>query len=402
MFKRYTLSLYDICTHRVRFKTIALCRIAIVSLVYTAPSYAKVNEFGPIFGKYLSDTIKDEVPGYAVGLIVGDENHIMTEGVREVGKPDAMIDENTIFRLASVSKTFASSAVITLKDSDLSFDSLMLTYLPSLEFSHSEYQKKMTLGHVLSQSSGLFPQAYTNLIEDNVPYTKVVKKLKNVEFICKPGHCYSYQNVAYSLAGDVLAKVSGSTYEKVVEENIFQALGMNDSSFGLDALLASENRASPHRWVNKHKRWRVTRPKKNYYQLSPSAGVNTSVSDMVKWLEAQLGKHPGVLSESDLSVLHTPQVNVSRKRGPYRRKSWRGVSDMGYALGWRTFSFDGEPGFVHHGGWVEGFRVEMVLNKRMGIGMFFVTNSEPSVVSEIVPTFIRMYAKHASQNVTGE
>jgi len=367
-------------------------------LVYSVNAHSQTVSFGPVFEAYLTQSIQPKVPGYAVGIVTLDGTYTISLGVREIDKPEAF-DERTIFRLASISKTFTSAAVIALQKPSINFDSKLSSYLPGLVLSNPTYQTQLTLGHILSQSSGLIPHAYTNLIQAGVPYEDIIKKLQDVDFICEPGSCYSYQNVVYSLAGDALAQATNSTYEQLVEQKLFKALGMTSSSFGHTPFLEQKNRAAPHRWSKKHKRWQATTPKENYYQLSPSAGINTNLIDMIKWLEAQLGRHPEVLNDVHLQNLHAPQIKTSRKKSHYGRHSWSGVSNFGYALGWRTFDFSGEAGFVHHGGWVEGFRVEMVINRRLNIGMFFVTNSEPGLASDIVPVFIRMYLEHINKQV---
>jgi len=369
-----------------------ICTGLISAQAFCADSDLQEGKFAAVFEDYLAHTIEPNVPGYAAAIVTADGTHKITSGVRTVGV-EAPFNESTVFRIASVSKTFAPAAVVALQKPSLDFDSKLASFLPDLRLSDPAYLKKLTIGHVLSQASGLVPHAYTNLIQDNVPYSKIVKKLRDVDFICEPGSCYSYQNVVYNLAGDALAQAGDSSYEKIVENKLFRALAMKSSSFGLASLLAKENRATPHRWDNKKKRWQATQPKANYYQLSPSAGINTNLNDMIRWLEAQLGRHPDILSDADLKKMHSPRVKVTRR--PSSR--WEGASNFSYALGWRTFDFNEEQGFVYHGGWVEGFRVEMVFNRRLNIGLFFVTNSESRLANDIVPQFVRMYLQYASK-----
>ena len=71
-----------------------------------------------------------------------------------------------------------------------------------------------------------------------------------------------------------------------------------------------------------------------------------------------------------------------------------------YALGWRTFSFNGQPGFIHHGGWVDGVRAEMVFNRELDIGMVFLSNYAGGIISEVVPEFIKLFLKTSKQTNT--
>ena len=354
--------------------------------------------FQLFFEHYLNKNINPQVPGYAIGIFAKGTTFTQTFGVRKLGVVEK-IDEETVFRLASVSKTFTPAAVVLMEDSMLNLDSTINSYLPNLQLSNPDYQSQITVRHILSHTTGIMPHAYTNLVQANVPYEKIVKKLKNVEFVCMPGDCYGYQNVVYNLAGDVIAKAGKTTYEKMVENKLFSPLGMTKSSFGLNNFLSEKNRAIPHRRIRRDTKWLAVKPKSNYYQLSPAAGVNASLNDMMNWLGAQLGKFPDVLSHTDLDHIHRPYIKTSRRRAHYGRKSWNGVSNTFYALGWRTFSFNGEENFIHHGGWVEGVRVEMVLNRRLDMGMVFLTNSEPAVAGDIVPMFIRTYLNYSSKEI---
>ncbi|MEM9101953.1 MAG: serine hydrolase domain-containing protein [Pseudomonadota bacterium] len=369
-------------------KFFVLLLLLFSSLCFGASS-STTNRLQHAFEEYLGLNFDKQLPGYAVGYFVEGESFIRTEGVRQLGSTEK-IDENTVFRLASVSKTFTPAAVAILGNKTLNFDSKITHYLSNLKLSHSEYQSQLTIRHLLSHSSGMMPHSYTNLIEANVPYQKILKQLYKVDFICQPGKCYGYQNVIYSLVGDVITKASNSSYEKIVEDKLFTPLGMQRSSFGLKNFLAEQNRATPHRHVGKGF-WKAVVPKRNYYQLSPAAGVNASIKDMMQWLKAQLGHYPQVLTLNTLDTIQQPAIKTTRERAHFKKNSWKSASDPAYALGWRTFKFKGENGFVHHGGWVEGFRVEMVFNRRLDMGMVFLTHSEPRRVSDLVPRFIKLY-----------
>lgn len=373
--------------------TVSIC----LAQELNTPSQSELNN---TFSNYLDENFGAVLPGYAIGIVI-DGKRVFTkvDGERKIGSGEP-INENTVFRLASVSKTFPAAAVGKIQSPSLDFDSFMHQLLPKVKLSNPHYQSSITLRHVLSHSTGLMPHAYTNLVQDNVPYHKIVNRLDKVNFVCSPGSCYGYQNVVYSLIGDVIAEVADTSYEQTIKERIFDPLGMKHSSFGLEAFTQATNHATPHRWDRGNKRWLATHVKENYYQLSPAAGINASLNDMLLWLETQLGLYPHIIDHALLDEIQRPHIKTSRRRAHYRNKLWDGVSDTHYALGWRTFHFRGEQGFVHHGGWVEGFRAEIVLNRRLNMGMIFLTNSEPGIASEIVPTFIRWYLDNHEENNT--
>src|SRR5690606_4761274 len=120
--------------------------------------------------------------------------------------------------------------------------------------------------------------------------------------------CYSYQNVAFSLVGDVVFAASGQFYNEAVTGRILKPLGMNDASLGLDGITASPRWAKPH--VRAGAGWKSLMPKPTYYRLAPAAGVNASISDMAQWLIAQSGRRPDVLPAPLLATLQAPIVGT--------------------------------------------------------------------------------------------
>ena len=95
----------------------------------------------------------------------------------------------------------------------------------------------------------------------------MIKKLKHAPFICRPGACYSYQNVAFSLIGDAIERRSEITYRAFVEEKIFSPLGMQDAWLGEQAPPGREL-VSPH--VRTKAGWRAA-GLNQYYKVLPAA-----------------------------------------------------------------------------------------------------------------------------------
>ncbi|TQV82584.1 beta-lactamase family protein [Exilibacterium tricleocarpae] len=342
--------------------------------------------------EYVDREIAENAAGFAVGVVVdGEVLMTNTGGFREHGV-ETTIDADTVFRLASVSKTFTSGLVASLPGLD--WDVKLNDYLSDINLSRKDYQQALSLRHLLSHTSGLMPHAYTNLVQDNVPYQKIVRRLDRVDFVCPPGRCYGYQNVVYNLAGDMIAAKEKASYESLVESRLFDPLAMHNSSFGLKAFKDTENRATPHRWDKVNQRWLPITVRENYYQLAPAAGVNSSLNDMIRWLRLQLGQFPEVIDPSALKAVHTPQVRTTRRLAHYVPPAWNGVENTHYALGWRTFDFNGEEGFLHHGGWVAGVRTEMAFNPRLNMGIVYLSNSASRHASEVVPVFLRLYFTH--------
>ncbi|WDE01296.1 serine hydrolase domain-containing protein [Thalassomonas actiniarum] len=346
------------------------------------------------FENFLLAEVAPKTPGFAVAVVLGGEAQLLKGyGVTNVSSPEK-VDLDTVFRLASVSKTFTSAAVGTLvAQGKVSWDSKLSDYVDHLSFKQPDYASALTLRHLLSHSSGLMPHAYTNLIEDRVSYKKILKKMDQVPFICAPGTCYGYQNVVYSLAGNVVEAISNNSFEQVVDTNLFKPLAMKNASYGLTAFVGNKNRAQPHKWHRPTKKWTPAKVNSNYYRVAPAAGINASIRDMKYWLMAQLGKYPAVLNDEILDEMHGKQIKTSAAQGHYRKRDWQNLGKTYYGLGWRVFDYNGRESFVHHGGWVEGTRTEMVFHEALQMGLVFLTNSETKMASKVVPTFLRLYSQ---------
>jgi beta-lactamase class C len=342
-----------------------------------------VSEFQRIVEKKLVPN----APGVALAIVADGRVRVLeTYGVKRARGSDP-VNTDTLFRLASVSKSFgATAAALLVRDGLVSWDSSVTSLLPQVQFSNPRYSDQVTVRNIMSQSTGLPTQANSNFIEEGQSFDEVVRRLRNVSFICPPGKCYNYQNVTYSLIAPIIQKKTGKTYEQYVTERIFNPLGMNTANFGVTGFKATNNYASPH--VGTRKGWAATEVNENYYRFGPAAGINASINDMARWLLAQLGHYPEVLPPM---VLNTVQSKVTRNTPAQNHYGSReGVTDSHYGLGWRVFDYRGDKNFVHHGGGVQGFRSEMVFNRELQIGMVVLTNTG-RLAGDIIFDFLDAY-----------
>lgn len=341
------------------------------------------------FEDYVRQVIAPRVPGAALTMVADGQVQVLEGfGNRAVGS-NLPVNADTVFRLASVSKTFASgAAAIAVRDKLLSWDTTVQSKVPYVEFSNPNYGRQLTLKDILAQRSGLPKHTYTHLIEEHIPYPETLERLKYVNFTCPPRKCYTYQNVVYSLSGDMIKAVSGKSYETYTTEKLFRPLNMQTASFGLDAFDASPNKAMPHVWRSKG--WSPTGTiDHNYYSVGPAAGVNASIRDMSQWLLAQLGHKPDVLP---VNLLNDMQQKITPNTlGDSHYADRDDLTNTHYGLGWRIFDFDGQKNFAHHGGWVQGYRAEVVFNRQLQIGMAFLTNSETKLARNIIFKYLDLY-----------
>ena len=325
------------------------------------------------------------VPGLAMAIV--QDGRILSArgyGVTDVVRPQA-VDSHTVFRLASLSKAFAGTmAGLLVNDGSLRWDSKVIDYVPGFHLVEPAYTSQVTVADLLSHRVGLKAHnAFDRDIEGNAEYYQVAQKLGSAPLTCAPGQCYAYQNVAFSLVGDVVFAASGSFYDQAVDRRIFKPLGMNDASLGLAGIESSPHWARPH--VRSRNGWVSVNPKPTYYRLPPAAGVNASISDMAQWLLAHTGHRPDVLPAPLLATLHAPVVSTpGEMRSGWRRDRLNAAS---YALGWRVFDYAGEK-VVFHAGAVQGYRGLTALLPGRDLGIAILWNSESSLPSGLLPTII--------------
>ena len=359
--------------------------IVLFSFLLVSNSFAgSVEEAIADFKKDFKIKLKENnVPGGAYAIISGGEVIAMEGvGIRAIGS-NAPVDENTVFRLASVSKTFASGLAAQLvEEQKFEWDDKIVSYIPEFRFKSKKYSSNLTVNHIMSQSSSLVHNAYDNLIEANYPMPKIIDMFKEIDPMCRLGECYGYQNVLYSFIQPVMEKSTSSTYTDLMHSHIFDPLQMERSSLGYEAFLETPNRAEPH--VLTRKGWVKTKVKKNYYTLLPAVGVNASVADMSKWMLAQMGKNPESFSPNVIDAVTTKRI---RTRKEMRKRNWRSVlKNAHYGYGWRIYDMGSED-LVYHGGAVAGFRTEVAYSKGKDLALVILLNSETRMGSDLNAEF---------------
>jgi beta-lactamase class C len=365
------------------------------SLAVSDPAF----KFQQELDEYMGTVIAEDTPGLAITVIV-DGKPLLTKGygISEAGGGNK-INAETVFRLASVSKTITAAAVGSLvQHNKLQWTNKLTEYLHNLNFNNPRYAQELTIQHLLSHRTGLVQHAYTNLVEENVSYRDILNRMDEVPFVCAPGTCYGYQNVVFSLIGDVIEVASNETFDEYVTRNLFEPLDMKNASFGMEKFLNNKNHATPHVRDSRAGRWKPVKVNENYYKVAPAAGANASINDMNHWLLAQLGHYPDVINSNTLHAMHEKNVKTSRGQAHNGGDYWSNkLEGTYYGLGWRVFDYGGRENYVHHGGWVQGARAEVVFHSGLQMGMVFLTNSETRLAREVVPMFLQLYSKHILQ-----
>ncbi len=338
-----------------------------------------------------------QMAGLAIA-IVKDNDIVFEKGVGVVDKgTNAPVLTSTVFRLASLSKAFASAlAGLLVRDGLIQWDTRIVNLLPTFALADTAGET-LTVRDIMSQRAGLPHNAFDNDLEGDEPYPMLVDKLRSVPLACPVGECYAYQNVAFSLIGDVTYAATGDFFYYQVEKRLFHPLHMNTATYGREALESSASWARPH--VRSGGGWRAVAPKDNYYRVPPAAGVNASINDMAQWLIAQMGGRTDVLPATLLRELHKPLVDTPRelRSSPWRRGR---LTNAHYGLGWRVFDYAGET-MIFHGGAVQGYRSLIAFLPKYRFGMVMLWNNEAALPSGLMPMVMDRYLGLPATNWAG-
>ena len=385
----------------------SLLLLFVVSVSFDAFSNASPNNSSNIntyqLGKLKKQLLKDVkselrlqgIPGGAYVLVKGDRVVALeTLGHIDKGK-SRKVNADTVFRLASVSKTFAGTlATMLSQERKLNLSAPVTRYVPKFELAKKGAADKIQLKHILSHSSGLMPNAYDNLLHENWSMDKIISRFDKVNPICKPQVCYGYQNVAFSFIEHAIEASQPKDYSTLLADRLFIPLEMKRASVGIDVFKKGSNTAQPHLLIKKlptkkkdskgnriyNYHWRQTKVTPDFYKVAPAAGVNASINDMAKWLVANLGHKPEVLSPKLLKEITKPRTKTKKDM---RRKHWKKhLTDAHYGYGWRIYQFKGKP-MIYHSGWVAGFVAEVSYSPHLDMGFALLLNAESNAINKL-------------------
>lgn len=319
---------------------------------------------------------EQSVVGLAVGIVENGKIRFLKGYGETVAGSGDPVTTDTIFRWASVSKGVAADMVAKLaEDEKLALYEPVSKYASSLRLPAGN-EHKATISDLLSHQLGIFGHADDSRLESGFDARLLRSDLARLNTICPVNSCHAYQNVAYDAASEIVEKVTGKPYEQVVLERMFRPLGMTSASVSRDGLLNAPSWARPHRGGKNSNPVEVT---DSYYRVPAAGGVNSSIKDLARWMQGQMGLEPQVLSKSVLEAVQTPRVETPREQRRMREFSER-LSNARYGLGWRIYDYAGHRVIGHRGG-VTGYRSLILFDpeKKSGVVAFWnASTSRPS------------------------
>ena len=330
-----------------------------------------------------------EVPGAAVAVVrPGVPAFTRGYGVRTLGK-SALVDEHTLFGIASNSKAFTTASLAILVDEKkLAWDDPVIKYLPEFQMYDPAVTQMMTVRDLLVHRSGLGLGAGDLMMFPATDHS-LADILRGLRYL-KPESgfraAYAYDNNMYLVAGMVLSRITGLSWEAFVTQRLLKPLGMNETVAGFSAL-KGDNIAGRHARLGPPVRglgpMKVIQAQEQD-KIDAAGGLNTSAHDVTAWFKVQLaqGKLPDgtvLWSEDQAREMWTPQTLTGNGPGPDAGHPTRSVLTA-YALGWSVGQVRNQR-ILYHSGGLMGQVTQHVLLPELGCGIAVYTNEEAGYAS---------------------
>ena len=254
----------------------------------------------------------------AIGAAIVSDKEIIAGAVgitKEGTQVPVKLDDR--WQIGSCTKTMTATIIAHLIEQDkLKWETTIGDIFPKLAPSFNSEFKNITVIELLSQHSGLQRDLYKSPFSwfkwkgQGTPTEqrlKILKIFSKKKLLFKPGTKWSYSNVGYIIAGAVIDKVSGISYEQAMKKYIFEPLCMNNSGFERYDSNNNKDHLWSHYFTGKPTQFYIIHP----FHVMNSNGASTycSISDWSKFIQDQLsgaGEQAGLLKASTYKKLQTP------------------------------------------------------------------------------------------------
>ncbi|GAA2420642.1 serine hydrolase domain-containing protein [Actinomadura vinacea] len=325
------------------------------------------------------------VPGVSVGVWVDNRAIYAAHGVDSIDDPQP-VDQDTLFLLGSVSKSFTATALMRLvADGQVELNAPVRRYVPELELADEQSAAKITVLQLLNHTAGLDWRFSAETGEGDDALAAYVARLEESELVGPPGGRSSYSQTGYNLAGRIIEKVTGQTFDRAVAALLFEPLGMSNTTYSLDEALTLGFAASHHRdedgTLSALASWKENRAN------NPGGGAISSMSDLLRWARFHLWH-----GRSDTGARVMPSQVLRQMR--QQTVELRGTSlGDGMGIGWFLRDTDGVR-IVEHGGSASGQFADLRLVPERNFAIAVASNEGPDGGLALNQAIVRWALEH--------
>jgi CubicO group peptidase (beta-lactamase class C family) len=332
-----------------------------------------------------------DVPGIAVAVVKDDRIiHAKGYGVRSLNTKQK-VDVNTTFGIASNSKAFTTAALgMLVDDKKINWDDKVTDIIPEFRLYNPYVTEDFTIRDLLTHRSGMGLGAGDLMIwpgKNDFTLKDIIHNLRYLKQVSGFRTKFDYDNLLYIVAGEVIARVSGMSWEDFIESRIMKPLGMTGSAAAFSRLRDKVNVIDPHAPVNGV----VTVIGRDFSEVSDAAGgIYSNLTDMCKWIIMQMNN--GRYGEGLTSRLFSEEVHWDMWSPqtilPVREPAEYNIHFRGYGLGWGLSDPKGYK-LVEHTGGLAGIVTQVTLIPELKLGILVFTNQQSGAAFTAITNTIK-------------
>jgi len=302
------------------------------------------------------------IPGVAVGVLHEGHEHHAVHGVTSIENP-LPVDERTLFLCGSTTKTFTATAIALLLEQGLvDLDEPVRGYLPEFRVEDEEASASVTVLQLLNHTAGWDGDFFKNTGEGDDALARYVEGMAALRQLTPAGEAVSYNNASFGVAGRLIEKLTGTTYEEALRTLVLEPLGFEDTLFFPRQILT-------RRFAVGHQRLQdggtTVFPYGMPRGVNPEGGLATTTRDLIAWARFHLEDGAGVLSPELARRMREPTVHAP---------GWSAGDAVG--LAWLLSDVAGLR-VVGHGGSVPGQLSLFKTVPERGFALVTCTNCSP-------------------------
>jgi CubicO group peptidase (beta-lactamase class C family) len=308
------------------------------------------------------------IPGLAVGVWADGREDYACHGVTSVDNP-LPVDQDTLFVLGSITKTYTATTLLRLvTEGRVELDAPVRRYVPELRLTDQHAAAQVTVLQLLNHTAGLDWGITVDTGEGDDALAAYVAKLADLKLIGPPGERASYSQAGYNLAGRIIEKLTGLTFERAVASLVLEPLGLQHSFFARDDIMTRRFAVGHNR--DQDGTLSIARLWRRWRGENPGGGLVSSAADQLRWARFHLGDGRAesgarVLPAEVLQQMQQPTVGLQG-------------SNLGDAIGIGWFLRDiGGVRTVGHGGSANGQFAELLLVPERGFAVVSLSNAFP-------------------------
>lgn len=353
--------------------------IAMIAMNASAKAQAQYDPFVGFAKQVEQELMLWYAPGISIA-VVKDGKIILLDGY---GKRD--LDKNlpmkadTVQPIASVTKNIAVASLATLvRDGRLSWDKPARDYAADFRM-HTEYATStLTVRDMVTHRSGL-PRHDFAWFRGPATREQLFKRLRHFELSAEPRARFQYNNLMYMTAGYLGGRISGGTWEQLVQNQIFDPLNMKTAGFFVKDMMATPNIGVGYKFDDDYKASPAVYT--DAENVGPAGSINASAKDMANYLLMLTGKGKfegkTILNEADLIEMTNPQMVLPDAR------RFTEIGATTYGMGYFLTTYRGER-LVHHGGNLPGLNSLLSFMPQHNIGIYVAVNGSGSGLRDVI------------------